>query len=101
MKTPSTPKTKGEQLLERGVWYEIKGKAQHLLDTTLKILGDKLGNGDQSSKADQRQPAGDCSRVRGGSVPRLSRFNLSRNKSKQTQEIIFQIRSNKVKQPNQ
>lgn len=66
MKPPRTPKTKGEQLLERGVWYEIKGKVQNLLDTTLKILGDKLGNGDQSSKADQHQPAGDCSQGQRG-----------------------------------
>lgn len=62
MKTPSTSKTKKEQLLEKGVWSEIKGKAQNLPDTTLKILGDKLGNLDQSSKADQLQLSGDCSK---------------------------------------
>lgn len=35
---PSASKTKGEQLLQRGVWYKIKGKSLNLPDTTLRIL---------------------------------------------------------------
>lgn len=36
MKTPSASKTKGEQLLERGVWYKKANPA--LAYTALKIL---------------------------------------------------------------
>lgn len=91
-KTPNASKKKGEQPLERGVWFKIKGKSQNLPD-----------NNTQDSVTQIKETKTNLQRLikinlpetsvwgKGGSMKGLSHFNLLRNESKQTQEVIFQI----------